>query len=171
MSDHVIEPTQDESNAYALIAQKTLEHQFEHQERGRHESPELAALLTEPPAKLATMYTVTAQLAIASAFVWTRVYSNTPVIFKRDGEVIGKRNFTGTAWGAALGGGVVWTIGKMVHPDRMLGEVGFELATSPAATRMTFFKKNVGVLGALVGAGLNLQIGIVVGTAKFTRAK
>ncbi len=168
MSNDNIKPTKEELDAYTILAKKSLAKKVSLVNQARLENSELAEKISAPSSSPFDI-TASAQLALASAFIHSWLYTNTPLVFKKDGNEIGKLNYRGEAWGVALGGGVLWATGWMADPNSLIGDADFALSTSPVYTEIAFFKKGVPV-GVLIAGGINVQVGGVGGSGKFTKA-
>ncbi|GAA4499937.1 hypothetical protein [Pseudaeromonas paramecii] len=106
------------------------------------------------------------QVAFAEAFIYVKVYSNDQG-FKLPSGAFAK--FEGTAWGAALGGGVTWmTAVFAVDESSIFGDVSFNFNSAGGQTNLNFWRGST-FIGSAVGAGLGVSLGASGGSGTFTR--
>lgn len=176
----VVKPSQDVLDAYSTLAKAEFENNLSATRQAVAESPEFAARVFAGShggevatgdfrALNAGPITASAAWSLVSVVIWSKISTNTPLVFNQDDREIGKLNFAGEAWGVGVGGGIVWGSGWFVHPSQLVGEVDYTVSTSVAITSISFFKNGV-PLGVQVAGGLNAQVGIVSGKGEFTRA-
>jgi hypothetical protein len=163
--DFTSQPSEEESNAYIMLAKKSLQQKLLLTQKAIETSPKFAALRTSPinSVNVETQGSVilAAQFAITSAFIHSWIYTNTPLHFP--GQDL---RFEADVWGIGLGGGVVWLSGWLDSADNIFGDVHFELRTSITITEIAF-AKGIKPVGVLVGGGLNVQAGFFAGTGTF----
>lgn len=167
-------PNAELANAQASIAKHMFEKQVSDYNATKNnasiaDATASAALQNAAVADASGAITASAQFAIASAFIHTWLYTNSPLIFNQNDKEIGRLNYRGDAWGLALGGGVLWATGWMNNPDSLVGDCNFAVTTNPVATGISFFQGATPV-GILVAGGLNIQAGNAGGSGKFERA-
>jgi hypothetical protein len=164
-----VKPTEEELNMYAILGKKSFEEKIALTKKAIKTNEKVANMVTSSfnSEKLLKDSTTIlgAQFAIASAFIHSWIYTNTPLHFP-DMDV----NFNADVWGIGLGGGVIWLSGVM--PDTgasILGDVSFAFTTSPVHTEIAFWR-NGSPAGVLVGGGINIQAGAFGGTGTFSKA-
>ena len=108
-------------------------------------------------------YECHAQIAIASAFIHSWIYTNPCLNFN-----IGKNlKFEGDTWGVAFGAGVVWMIGTtFLPPEKLIGRVQFQFSGGPMC-ELSWWKDGVPV-GGLLGGGLAIHGGSFGGDGTFS---
>jgi hypothetical protein len=163
-----IKPTEAELNIYATLGKKSFEEKVALTQKAIKTNEKVANMITSPSNSEKLLKDGTtilgAQFAIASAFIHSWIYTNTPLHFP-DMDV----NFNADVWGFGLGGGVIWLSGWMADTGAsILGDVSFAFTTSPVYTEISFWKDGSPV-GVLVGGGINIQAGAFGGTGTFSK--
>jgi len=163
------EVSQEERDAYTMLARKSLENKISLTKKAISEDSAFATLAATSPglidySKSENSIILLAQFAITSAFIHSWISTNTPLHFPNNVDL----RFRADVWGIGLGGGVVWLSGLLAPAEELLGDVNFVLTTTVTHTEIAF-SKDIRPVGALVGAGLNIQAGVFSGKGTFTR--
>jgi hypothetical protein len=153
----------EEASAFSLLARKALE---QNKARLTAQKPTngRAASMAADLGDVSTLVRVTAPFILATAGIYTRVATNSPM------DVGGTPlQFQGTAWGLGLGAGIVWLTGWVEPANVLLGDVDFIVTATPASTQLSFGRDG-DRLGLMIGIGLNVQNVVAAGKGEFTRA-
>lgn len=160
-AENVSLPSEEVISAYQVLAKNALDDKIRLTKLAAQETPDFS-VQTAPESLSSGWQSVSAPLAIASAFIKSWIYTNTPLDFGNGKKV----NFKADVWGIGLGGGIVWLAGSLAPPDHLVGDVHFAFSTNPVHTEIAFFK-NGNPVGVLIGGGLNVQVGVFGGTGIF----
>jgi hypothetical protein len=164
---NTLDVSQEERDAYSMLAKKSLENKISLTKKAISENPEFAALAATSPSSIdlkSGSLILGAQFAITSAFVHSWISTNTPLHFPDNVDL----RFKADVWGIGLGGGVVWLSGWLAPAEELIGDVHFVFSTSVLHTEIAF-SKGIHPVGVLAGGGLNVQAGVFGGNGTFAR--
>lgn len=164
-----------------MIAKRSLKEKFAQTEKAAEKNAMFAKSLRAArkgnKPRATKTFEVTARFKLSSSvfYHWLSTTSGNPVTYKDEqGKVFAKLSYSGRGAALAVGGGVLWARGWMLHPGIVMrgamkkSPASHVVNTSPTINEIIFLHDQR-VIGVLVAGGINAQVGVMAGSGNFTK--